>query len=124
MINGNSNGPNDLGLPNVVVALDNWYQNMTFQTVVKSILNGVLVETLTEIIFKGVMQPLSPENLKIKPQEQRFFIWQQLHCDISLNLLVDDIAQYAGNSYRVMAKYDYNKYGYYEYHLVDEGPVV
>lgn len=111
---------NSGNLPDVSGAMQNWFQTMIFGVVVKSIVNFKNAETITQISFQGVMQPLSPEKLDLKPIAQRSWIWQQLHAEIDLILMPDEIVYYLNKTYRVMEKYDYSKYQYVEYHLVED----
>jgi len=124
----NSGVGNFLALPDVSDALNSWFQNMVFGLVVKTVnIAGELVETETEINFRGVMQPFTFQQLYLKPEGQRAWKWHKLHAEIQLALKPDDVVVYETVQYRVMKKGDYNKYGYVEYDLVQDyegsGPV-
>lgn len=111
-----------MSLPNLTQAMTSWFQDITVNVITKTVVNFSLQEVRNEVTFEGVMQPLSAQDLKILPEAQRSWVWQQLHCEPSLVLNLDDVIEYGGLSYRVMAKKDYLQYGYVEYHLADQGP--
>lgn len=107
-------------LPNVESGITSWFQQITFITLVTSVVNYQAQQIETEVSFLGVMQPLEAEKLQIKPEVMRSYIWHQLHCETSLELQTNEIVEYESVKYQVMAKYDYSKYGYYEYHLIEK----
>lgn len=116
------------GLPNVNGALNGWRLPMTFGVVTKEIVNAQVVEVMTAVNFKGVIQPLSARRLEMKPEGQRAWTWLMLHADPTLALDVDDVVTYNGTQTRVMARKNYTEYGYIEYELVQDyvnaGPAV
>lgn len=105
-------------LPNVADVMLDWFQGMTFELVVKAVVNSILTETTTPLAFRGVIQPFKPQNLEIKSVGERDWSWYMLHSDINLALSTDDVVIYLGKQYRVMEKLDYTPYGYLEYHLI------
>lgn len=114
-------------VPDMSGAMLNWFQPMTFSLVTKTAKAYQVVETMTEIAFMGVWQPLSGRQLMMKPEGQRAWSWWWVHSDPSLDLKVDDVVLYLTKQYRVMAKKNYTLYQYQEYHLVtdwtDSGPM-
>lgn len=107
-------------LPQVSDALYSWFQNMTFTTIVKTVVNFQVVETPTVLVTMGVKQPFTPEMLLIKPEGQRSWIWSTVHCLPNIELKPDDVITYLNIQYRVMQKLDWHEYGFYEYHLVED----
>lgn len=107
-------------LPDVSHGMFDWFQAMTFIVLTKTVVNFQNFETELPVNFRGVWQPFNSEQLMLKPEGQRSWPWYMLHSQISLDLKVDDIVQYLGVKYRVMHKTDYKKYGYKEYHLVED----
>ena len=107
-------------VPNMSAALLNWFQPMTFGLLVKEVSGFQVVETETPIEFRGVWQPLSGQQLALKPEGERGWDWYWLHSDPSLNLKLDDIITYLGTRYRVMSQKDYTLYKYKEWTLVNE----
>lgn len=111
------NPPN---LPQLSQTLDSWLQPMIFNIIAKSNVDYMLVETLDPIDFQGVWQCYTDEQLQIKPEGQRSWKWYTLHSRINLELDPDDIVEYQEINYRVMMKIDQNKYGFYEFHLIED----
>ena len=107
-------------LPDVSAAMLNWFLPMTFITLVKTIVDFNVVETGVEILFRGVWQPLSAQDLKMKPEGQRDWKWFRVHAEPTLILVPDQVIVYFGTQYRVKAKFDYKEYKYVEYHLVED----
>lgn len=106
--------------PNVNDALNDWFQPMVFGVVTKTTSGFQVVETMVEVNFKGVWQPLTDRKLMLKPEGQRAWSWFWLHADPTLNLEVDNVVTYLGEQFRVMAKKDYKLNGYVEYELVQD----
>jgi hypothetical protein len=115
-------------VPDVSGALTDWFQPMAFVRVQKSAVGYQALETGIVTNFRGVIQPLSARRLILKPEGQRAWSWFQLHADTSLVLSVDDVVMYQGVQTRVMAKSDFQIYGYVEYELVQDytlsGPTI
>lgn len=107
-------------LPNMGDALLNWFQPMTFSVVTKTVSGFDVVETKADVSFQGVWQPLSANQLQLKPEGQRSWQWFRVHASPGLSLINDDVVTYQGIQYRVMAKYDFLIYGFNEYHLVND----
>jgi hypothetical protein len=105
-------------LPNVGGALNAWFRPMTFTLVTKEIVNYVVVETLTDVNFRGVWQALGSDDLRMLPEGQRNWSWWQVHSDTSLDLKLDDIIFYQEIRHRVMKKIDHSGYGFFEYHIM------
>ncbi len=107
-------------VPNVNQAMTNWFQPMVFGIVTKVIEGFQVTETMENINFYGVIQPLRSRDLMLKPEGQRAWTWLWLHSDPSLQLNVDDVVTYIGKQTRVMGKKNNALYGYLEYQLVQD----
>jgi len=107
-------------VPNVGAALLQWFQPMTFGLIVKTVSGFQVVETETQVSFRGVWQPLTGRQLMLKPEGERAWNWFWLHSDPTLNLKVDDVIIYLGIQYRVMSQKDYDLYGYREWTIVED----
>lgn len=105
------------GLPQVGEVLPSWFQTLTFDVVTKAIVNYDVEETIFTITTQGVRQPMSAQQLSIKPEGQRAWKWETLHCLPDVKLKVDDIVIFDGVKYRVMERWNWAEYGYMEYHI-------
>lgn len=112
-------------LPNMQDALTDWFQPLYFTQIVKTVVNFQVVETPTITQFMGVRQPFSAQQLMMRPEGQREWRWEMIHCYPSLVLRPDDIITFNNVNYRVMHKWDYTEYGYIQYDIVQdyEGPL-
>lgn len=108
-------------LPQVKVALFGWQQALTYQIITETIVDHEVSKVETAVTFRGVIQPLSPQKIALKPEGDRAWIWYQIHAEIGTILKPGDrIRDIAGIEYKVMAKNDYEKYGYIEYHIIED----
>ncbi|MBO7735904.1 MAG: hypothetical protein J6S67_25265 [Methanobrevibacter sp.] len=104
-------------LPNVSEVLPDWFQDLTFDVVTKTVVNYEIVESLTTIHTQGVRQPMAAQQLVIKPEGQRGWKWETIHCLPDVKLNVDDIIIFDGVKYRVMSRWNWAEYGYLEYEI-------
>lgn len=105
-------------LPNMSGTLTDWFQPLVFSRVTKEIIDYRVVETLTEVQAMGVRQPLSAQELQVKPESQRAWKWEQIHAWPDTPLQVDEIIAFNGIKYRVMEKWDWTEYGYLQFHIL------
>ncbi len=107
-------------LPNMSSTLSGWMRPITLGFVEQVNNSGSIKEIVRELQTNGVYQPLRPQLLQTKPEGQRHWEWQMLHCQPGLPIRPGSIVVLEGNKFRVMAKNDYSAYGYIEYHLVED----
>lgn len=107
-------------LPNMSNTITGWFLNITLE-VVERVMDGAdFIEKTTQIInTKGVVQPLSDEQLKIMPEGTRSWEWLMLHCLPNVDLKTNQFIKYDGVKYKIMGRKDYNKYGYIQYNLLE-----
>lgn len=107
------------GLPNVSDVIVSWFQPMTFKFLTDNIVDFENEPITVEVRSEGVIQPFTSKDLMAKPEGQRSWSWNMLHClpDVVLKVgeyvLIDDV------KYRVMKCTDYSDYGYLEYDVVE-----
>jgi hypothetical protein len=82
-------------------------------------LNGLPNPVTSWVRTRGCCQPFTAEQLEIKPEGQRSWKWSTLHTLTDLVLNNNDRIVFDGVKYKVMAKLDYSRYGYYEYHCIE-----
>ena len=107
-----------MGLPKIQIAFNCWEEDINLIKITSSIVDYVKVETLEEISFKGVVQNLKSEDLKLKPLESRSWKWKMIHTRTYSELETEDLVKYKGERFKVMSKNDFESSGYFEYHLV------
>lgn len=107
-------------VPDVSGGLKDWLQPMTFVKVGKVVQAFQAYETPTPIDFMGTVQPLSGKQLQQKPEGQRAWNWMQVHAEPAVTLDVDEVIDWRGTQYRVMAQKDFSLYGLVVYDLVSD----
>lgn len=112
------------GMPQMSVAFSGWKSTISLVKIVNNIVDGFNTPTETTVTFKGVIQPLSAENLELKPEAQRGFEWLQIHVEIDDNtnfiqLNIGDNILYDGRKYRINGLKDYKLNNYVEYHAME-----
>jgi hypothetical protein len=105
--------------PQISSALKGWQKSIKIAKVTQLTQNFKSTTVEQIINFKGVIQPLQLEELKIKPTEERSWTWLQIHTTKELPLQTNDRIKYRTTFYKIMARKDYSLNGYYEYHLVE-----
>lgn len=112
--------PGPGSVPNVTESLTDWFQQLTFTRIVKSIVNFQEAEVPTQTVFYGVRVPFSPQQLMMKPIGQREWHWEAVYAYPTLQLKPDDQIIFNGITYRVMGKTDYKEYGYLIYEIKED----
>ena len=83
---------------------------------------GDIADVKTLLSYEGTVQPLSPEQVQLKPEGQRSWEWLQVHVitDVDTDLVTNDRVQYDGKPYKVMFVKNYKLNNYVEYHLLED----
>lgn len=108
-------------LPNMSETIKSWFLNITFEIVDRTVGDSADVpETVLQTInTKGVVQPPRDKDLKILPEGSWAWEWLMLHCLPDVQLNTNQFVRYDGKVYKVMAKRDWQKYGYVKYMLLE-----
>ena len=109
-----------MSIPKIQVALNGWESEIVLNKITTTIVDYEPVKTPQTITFNGVVQPLTAEALKLKPLDSRSWEWLMIHTRTQAEIETNDLIEYKGKKYKVMAKNDYSENGYYEYHLVEK----
>lgn len=106
------------GMPRMRSVFSNWMQSITLETITQTVVDGFINESIAQTSFKGIIQPLSVQQLMLKPEGERSWQWLQIHAITgSLNLATNDKIIYNGATYKVMGLWDYSLNGFIEYHV-------
>jgi len=108
-----------LDLPDVSAAVMQFLQPVKIGIIQKQQINGLTQEIPCYVDTQATKQPFSAQQLEIKPEGQRGWRWFTLHALTNLDLKLDDVIILGELSYRVMQKYDYAEYGYYQYEIAE-----
>lgn len=108
------------GLPDVSGAVCSFFRPISVGIVTSDLVRGIARDRVTFVDTMGVKQPFSSEELALKPEGARSWVWYTIHCLPDLVLNTNDLIQIDGQKYVVMAKSNYSEYGYVEYHVVEK----
>ena len=108
--------------PQIIDAFKGWLFDMyTIKTTQSIDANGDKVVTEVRKKFEGVIQPLSPKQIALKPDDQRSWKWYMIHVfDSKLNLDTDDIVEAEGDRFKIMGLNGYERNNYLEYHCIKD----
>ena len=123
MIKNGKNTPlnaNSGNVPNMGATITEWFQKMTFTRVVRTTVNFETVEAKSEFSAMGVIQPMSAQQVAMKPEGFTAWQWFTIYSDTSLILMPGEYVKYLGKSYRVMGRTEWSTYGYLQYDVVQE----
>lgn len=110
------------GAPQISSAFVGWESNLLLVTITQQIIDGLVQDTAQQIPFRGVVQPLSPKQIALKPEGQRGWAWLQIHikADSPVKLNVNDRLMYNCEKYKVMGRLDYSANNFVELHCVQD----
>lgn len=107
------------GMPNMATTLNGWEVPLSLVKIKQRIIDGDKQEIKQVINFLGVWQPLSDEQLQSKAEGQRSWSWYWIHAKSgTLDLKTQDLIEFNGKKYKVMAVKDYSLNGFIEYHVI------
>lgn len=109
------------GMPQMEEAFNSWDFVIELKRIDSAVDEfGRVTNTYRRLRFQGVIQPMSPEALMLKPEAQRGYEWLQIHVGKGKKqpLEVGDVIDVDDVEYRVNARINYTRNGYIEYHCV------
>lgn len=107
-------------LPDMSGPVLSWGQKISMVIVGRDQKDYLTEETMVPVETFGVVMPLKPEDLELKPEGERNWVWLNLFCSPSLSLKPGDVIVYNAVRHRIMGRKDYSAYGYLEYELVED----
>lgn len=108
-------------LPRPQLGINMWSQNSKAKVVQQFVdENGNVQNRNCYFDFDGVIQPLSPEEIKVKEEGQWSWDWYWFHTRADVQLKTNDVVIYRGKEYKIMARKDYSDYGHIEYHCIKD----
>lgn len=109
--------------PQITAAPNGWQSKLILVDIQQQVVNdGFVQESAQQVEFSGVVQPLSPKQIMLKPEGQRAWTWLQIHVmnNSPVKLNVNDRIMYNCRKYKIMARNDYTANGYMEFHAVED----
>lgn len=117
-------------MPQISAAFANWTIPIYLKVITQSIVNGFVVNSERSVNVRGVWQPLTPEQIMLKPEGQRSWEWVDFHVEgKSVVFATNDRVLKDGLLYKIMALNNYSFSNFTEYHLIRdyeeyEAPVI
>lgn len=108
-------------LPRPQLGINMWSQGSTAKAIRQTIdAYGDVIDTSFNFSFDGVIQPLTEEKIRVKPEGQWSWSWYWFHTKEDVKLATNDRVIYNGVDYKIMAVMDYSDYGHIEYHCIKD----
>lgn len=110
------------GMPQINAAFSGWGVTLLLVRITQQIVDGFVHDIPQQIPFHGVVQPLSPKQLMLKPEGERAWTWLQIHMQASspVKLAPNDRIMYNDRKYKIMARLDYTADNYVELHATED----
>ena len=108
------------GLPDVGAAIMEILQPVVAVVMEKQQIDGYTQEIPVRINTKASIQPFSAQQLKMLPEGQRGWRYFAIYILSDVDLKPDEVFWINHNGYRIMAKYDWNRFGYFQYECVED----
>lgn len=106
-------------MPQMNVAFSGWTIKMTWAKITQVIQDGFPVDQEIPYTIDGVFQPMSAEEIQLKPDGQWSWSWHYLHIEGRTSpFSTNDRIKFQGVTYKVMAKKDYKLNNFTELHLI------
>lgn len=108
-------------LPRPQLGINMWSQQAKAKRIHQEVdENGNVQNIVSFFNFDGVIQPLKPEEIKVKEEAQWSWDWYWSHTKQDVNLQTNDRVVYKEIEYKIMAVKDYSDYGHIEYHCIKD----
>ena len=108
------------GMPQMSAAFAGWKGKLEIISVKESYVDGDPVESTLKETYNGVIQPLSPRKIDLKPEGQRAWTWYQVHIETKDFIAgTNDKIKINGTEYKIMAKWNYKRNNFVELHVIE-----
>lgn len=108
-------------LPRPQLGINMWSQSSRAKVITQVVDEyGNVEDQISFFNFDGVIQPLKPEEIKLKDEGQWSWDWYWFHTKPDVYLQTNDRVVYKNVEYKIMAVKDYSDYGHIEYHCIKD----
>jgi hypothetical protein len=110
-----------MAIPNMRGALRGWTKKQTVYVITKTVTDHQIVQTAESIIMSIMVQPLQPEKVNRKPEEQRAWKWFSIVTYSSdRELKIDDQIEVNSIRYRIQSVQPWSEAGYRRYEATED----
>lgn len=109
-----------LDVPNMRDTLSGWMRPLGLSLVMTQIVNFRAEQVERPLEAVGNDQPMSAQQLALKPEGQRAWKWRVIWTTTDLRLKPDDVIIRKGQRYRVMGFTDWEDAGFFKYEVVND----
>lgn len=107
------------GMPQMSAAFSGWKSRLTFEKITQTVVDGWVTETKTPVTIMGTWQPMSAEDIKLKPEGQWSWSWFMIHVEGTAKpFATNDRLIFNGTQYKIMALKDYTLNNYVQYDAI------
>lgn len=108
-----------MSFPDVSGALEGMTETLCLVQETQVVQDYEIIEPISEdFYFEGVLQPMKPQRLLLKPEGQRNWRWWELWTELDLKIN-DIVIDPEGVRFRVTARTPWFNAGYYQYELTE-----
>jgi len=107
-------------MPQVDLGVDRFLSTLVMEKEQVTVVDGFAQKVPVIIKTLGVIQPMGPAELKVKTEGERTWSWYTIHCATNVDLKNNDRVRINRKVYKVMAKLDYSRSSYLEYHVIED----
>lgn len=110
------------GMPQMQAAFTGWMLPLTFKKVAQVVqASGFVEDVETSVSVRGVWQPMSAEDIQLKPEGQRSWAWYMLHVQGNQEVFAtNDRLEFQGQPYKVMGVKNYTLNNYVQYDIIGD----
>ncbi len=110
-----------MNLPRPQLGINMWSQSSRAKVIRQTVDEyGNVTDEVSFFNFDGVIQPLRPEEIKLKDEGQWSWDWYWFHTKQNVDLKTNDRVVYRNVEYKIMSVKDYSDYGHIEYHCIKD----
>lgn len=109
-----------MAIPKVGHVLRGWMQKIDVSKITKVVINHRVVKSPTVDIYELNLQPMSPEKVNKKPEEQRSWKFYDIWMRSSRELNNNDEIHIGNKKYTIISKYAWEQAGFFHYEATED----
>jgi hypothetical protein len=105
-------------MPEVSAGVTRFLSPLIIEKLQVNVVSGFAQKIPIAIKTLGAIQPLTARELVVKPEGERSWSWYRLHTSVNVDLKTNDRVRIRNTVYKIMAKWDWSRSGYLEFHCI------